>query len=145
MADDYDEEEVSTDSPEGRAGSNRGGSFGVHPLLPIQLLRKQIGRGQGERRLMIAVLEDAVDTFMKHALAISPKECALLDDTNEYFGSDDRIWPFSFKNICETLDLDPNYLRNGLSRWRREFLKSATDRRIGEIQAPHFPDREQGQ
>jgi hypothetical protein len=26
-------------------------------------------------------------------------------------------WVFSFTNVCETLGLDPGYLRRGLNRW----------------------------
>jgi hypothetical protein len=27
-------------------------------------------------------------------------------------------WLFSFEQICQSLNLDPDYIRNGLRRWR---------------------------
>ena len=32
----------------------------------------------------------------------------------------DDPWIFSFENICHALDLDPDHIREGLARWRRD-------------------------
>jgi hypothetical protein len=31
---------------------------------------------------------------------------------------DDDLWLYSFPNVCQILDLDPDYIRTGLKRWR---------------------------
>jgi hypothetical protein len=34
--------------------------------------------------------------------------------------SGDKRWLFSFENICQIVDMNPDYLRQGLNRWRME-------------------------
>lgn len=72
-----------------------------------------------EKRLMLAVLEDAIATFQR--AAIQPN--AATDDSDDFdveawLESDDMGWPFSFASICQALDMEPDYLRTGLARWR---------------------------
>ena len=31
-------------------------------------------------------------------------------------------WPFAFENICHTLEIEPEYLRRGLSAWKERQL-----------------------
>ena len=38
---------------------------------------------------------------------------------------------FSFDNICETLDLDPGYIREGLLHWRYHRLREPDRVRLG--------------
>ena len=74
--------------------------------------------GDPERRLMIAILEDVLT-----CLSIDPRRCSSrqrLDfhDAQGWVNSlDDSNWIFSFSSICETLGLDPSYLRRGLNSW----------------------------
>ena len=35
-----------------------------------------------------------------------------------WIASNDRGWFFSYENICETLEINPEYLRRGLETWR---------------------------
>jgi hypothetical protein len=84
-------------------------------------LRKDIC--EGEERLMIAVLKDAVDCFQNCVLAQNPREQELLRQEEEWFLEKDSKEPFSFENICETLQLDPDYLRQGLMSWKKAKLK----------------------
>ena len=44
----------------------------------------------------------------------------LFGETCEWFDSHDNTWIFSFENICYALDLDPDHIREGLTRWRQE-------------------------
>src|SRR5262245_59240784 len=67
---------------------------------------------------MLAVLEDAVATFQKYVHAPSDRGCRLFAETAEWFASDDHDWPFAFVNLCYGLDLDVDYVRSGLRRWR---------------------------
>src|ERR1051325_6380694 len=71
-----------------------------------------------ERRLMAAVLEDAVS-----CLSTKPRSCAgrkrrHYEEAHSWINAtEERDWIFSFSNVCETLGLDPSFLRRGLNRW----------------------------
>jgi hypothetical protein len=71
-----------------------------------------------ERRLMAAVLEDAVS-----CLSTKPRPCAgrkrrHFEEAHSWINAaEERDWIFSFTNVCETLGLDPSFLRRGLNRW----------------------------
>ncbi len=75
---------------------------------------------QPEKRLMLAVLQGAVECF---------KECAehdrLFKETKKWLFEDDHESPFSFINICEAMDMDPKYLRKGLLHWRQSAIPEA--------------------
>lgn len=66
---------------------------------------------------MLAVLEDAVDCYQKHAHAIDPRGQQLFEEAVEWVESDDRSWLFSFENICDTLEINADYVRRGLRTW----------------------------
>ena len=72
---------------------------------------------QPEKRLMLAVLEEAVRTFQHCASAHSPRGQRLFTEAEAWFASDDTDWPFSYVNICDALGLEVSALRAGLSRW----------------------------
>jgi len=78
----------------------------------------------GERRLMIAVLEDAVHCFRKQVHATDPKARQLFRDAEQWITSADQSWFFSFVNVCDTLDLNPDWVREGLLKWRDAQLSS---------------------
>jgi hypothetical protein len=81
---------------------------------------------------MIAVLEDAVNCFMKQLHAVDPKARQLFLDAEEWIAADDRTWFFAFENVCDTLDLDPDFVRDGLFKWR-----AAERRRVGDAAVAH--------
>jgi len=105
------------------------GLFEPDVLLPAQFFAafRRIGRFDRERLLMLAVLEDAVDCYQKHAFSSDPRGQQLFDEAQEWVGSDDKGWLFSFENICDTLEIAPDYVRRGLACWRdRERRRSRT-------------------
>ena len=71
-----------------------------------------------EKRLMMAVLVDAVHCFQKYVSAQRPREKALFQEVEEWIIDKGSDWFFSFENICESLALDPDYLRKGLMQWK---------------------------
>ncbi len=93
-------------------------------LLPTQYFAslKRKSHQEPERRLAIAVLEDAVDCFQKHLLARDRKSQQLFVDADEWISSDDRSWPFAFENICDLLQINSEYLRRGLAAWKDKQL-----------------------
>lgn len=77
---------------------------------------------QPEKRLMLAVMEDAISTFQKSVRGLTRRQRRLLRETEEWIGSADSRWPFSFENICAALDIEPAYLRRGLDDWKGTLL-----------------------
>ncbi len=98
------------------------GLFEPDALLPAQFYAAFRGGSgvRGEKRLMLAVLEDALDCFQKYAAARDGHGQALFEEANTWITSNDRGWFFSYENICETLEINPEYLRRGLDSWRRD-------------------------
>ncbi len=103
------------------------GLFEPDALLPAQFYAAFRGGSgvRGEKRLMLAVLEDALDCFQKYAAARDGHGQALFEEANTWICSSDRGWFFSYENICETLEINPEYLRRGLDSWRRTDAHSA--------------------
>ena len=73
---------------------------------------------EGEERLMLAVLENAVEYFQKYVLARKPKGKQLFQEAEEWFLDKDGETLYSFENICETLGLHPDPIRKGLLVWK---------------------------
>src|SRR6266851_1029606 len=73
---------------------------------------------QPECRLLWAVLVEGVETYMKYAFDTRRRGQRLFREAEEWIMHDDLTWLCSFVNICHNLGLDPDYLRQGLRRWR---------------------------
>ncbi len=93
--------------------------FEPETILPSQLLdRSHLGAAlQPEKRLMLAVLEDAVATFQRGALTTGRTALREFAEVRAWFESEDTRWPYAFMNVCHVLGFDPEYLRRGLRRW----------------------------
>ena len=108
-------------------------------MLPSQFY----GRGgldaslQPEKRLMLAVMEDAVGTFQKYVFARDRAGQRLLTEVEEWISSDDVDWPYSFVNICHSLDLEVGFMRAGLRTWKQDQL----DARVDGVKVVRFPFR----
>jgi hypothetical protein len=87
-----------------------------------KLFKKDIR--EGEEKLMLAVLESAVEDFQKYVLAKKPRGKRLFQEAEEWFLERDSDELFSFENICDTLQLHPDYIRQGLLRWKEAKLNS---------------------
>lgn len=86
-----------------------------------RLYKKQIR--EGEEGLMLAVLDNAIECFQKYVLAQREREKRLFREAEEWIVEKDSDWFFSFENICETLQLYPDYIRQGLLCWKEAKLK----------------------
>lgn len=95
--------------------------FQPDTLLPSQYFDRIRRRASadGERRLMVAILEDAVDVYRKQAGARDRKRRQLFEDAESWIESGDTSWIFSYENICDVLGVDAGYLRKGLRMWRQ--------------------------
>jgi len=72
---------------------------------------------EGERRLRLAVLEDAIACLQRHASARDHHRRRLFQEAEEWIMETGQGSSFSFESVCEVLGLDPGYLRVGLRRW----------------------------
>ena len=72
---------------------------------------------QSEVRLMLAILEDAINCYQDNVFALNKKRIQLFKEAEEWFMNDDASWIFSFVSICSILNLEPDYFRQGLRRW----------------------------
>jgi hypothetical protein len=97
-------------------------------LLPVQLVDRETNRA--EKRLMLAVLTEAVATFLRHLEAKTGRGQRLFREAEEWIESEDMSWTFAFENVCQTVGLDAEYLRGGLERLkeRRPAGRAPVDR-----------------
>jgi hypothetical protein len=79
---------------------------------------------EAEQKLMLAVLEDAVTCFQGYFATRDKKEARLFCEAEDWILQQEKSdWLFSFDNVCETLGLNPGYIREGLLRWRHLRLR----------------------
>jgi hypothetical protein len=78
---------------------------------------------EGEKRLMIAVLKDAIECLDKYrGSRTSAGQCQYLSAI-EWVEDTDTEWLFSFTNICDLLGFDPEYLREVLLKRENRYIK----------------------
>jgi hypothetical protein len=77
----------------------------------------------GEERLMLAVLENAVEYFQKYVLARKPSGKQLFREAEEWFLDKETEALYSFENICDTLGFHPDHIRKGLMAWKEARMK----------------------
>ena len=115
---------------EGSATSERGGLTSEEKIAslfqPDTLLSDQYFENlrrktffEPEKRLMLAVLEDAIRYYQDNWFSRNSKRKRIFDETEEWIVTPDSDWVFSFVHVCETLGLSPAYLRRGLLRWKQ--------------------------
>lgn len=92
---------------------------------PDALAQFEFGREYGgkpqnspEKRLMFAILIDAVECFQRYQFAAKTRDRRLFQQAEVWIFGDERKWIYCFENICQELQIDPDYLRSGLRRWR---------------------------
>jgi hypothetical protein len=102
-----------------RSTSNEATGVYVPPPHVLEQIRTQ-----PECRLLWAVLQDGMETYMKYADATSRRGQRLFAEAEQWIAEEDPTRLCSFASICYVLELDPGYLRAGLLRWRTTTLAS---------------------
>jgi hypothetical protein len=106
--------------------------FQPDTLLPDQYLetfRRKLHL-EPEKKLMLAVLEDAIACYQKYVLARDGKAKILFQETEDWIRDENADWFFSFSNVCETLGFEPAYLRQGLLKWKEQRLFEQTHAKV---------------
>jgi len=117
--------------------------FQPDTLLPDQFLdtfRRKLHL-EPEKKLMLAILEDAVACFQKYLFARDSKGKAQFRDTEVWVFQGDDLSVFSFDIVCETLGLDPNYLRRGLAQWQQQRVAQQPQARVIPLRPPRDKPR----
>jgi len=78
-------------------------------------------------RLMAGILIDAVRCFQSNFEARHPSRRQEFREARLWIFDDRGTGPFSFRSVCDSLEVDPRGLRNWIVRWREK-------RRSGERQ-----------
>ena len=78
---------------------------------------------EAEKRLMLAVLNDAIACYQENVFSQRRKNRRLFDDAEEWIVKPDGDGVFCFDNVCETLGFDPEYVRRGLVKWKDQHLR----------------------
>jgi hypothetical protein len=86
-----------------------------------------------EKKLMLAVLDDAIACFQKYAFARDRKRKVLFQEAENWVQDTNSDWPFSFANVCEILGFGPDYLRRGLGQWKAAKLESRAKGKIFQL------------
>lgn len=88
-----------------------------HVVLPSQITTAA-ATWSGERRLALAVLEDAITTLFRNLRIVSVNAQREILIVDLWLESPDDTWPFSFLNVCAVCRIDPEYLREGIREAR---------------------------
>jgi len=96
----------------------------VAPAEYLKIYEKKAGL-EPEKKLMLAVLEDAIGGFQNFVCATDNRQKKWFLEAEEWFNARVKEWIFSFENISEVLGIDPQYLRQRLMSWKRKRLAAA--------------------
>jgi len=83
------------------------------------------------KRLMLAILEDALICLRNHANAKNRKHQLMYREAEQWLCREGGNAPFSFGMVCETLGIEPNYLRSGLRQWSETQPRRESGQRVG--------------
>ncbi|MET0500359.1 MAG: hypothetical protein ABW172_02425 [Candidatus Binatia bacterium] len=119
--------------------------FQPDTLLPDQYLetfRRKLHL-EPEKKLMLAVLEDAIACFQKYVFTRDGKGKLLFQEAEDWVQEKNGDWLFSFANVCETLGFNPDYLRQGLTHWKAERLENRAKAKVYQL-TPRSGKRKRG-
>ena len=93
-----------------------------------EVSQSRSGKVCPERKLAVAVLSQAANDLQKFRYARRGPGYPLYADAHKWIASNDRLWPYSFLNLCDALHLAANVIRDELigNRSGHPSLKSRT-------------------
>ena len=119
--------------------------FQPDTLLPEQYLdtfRRKLHL-EPEKKLMLALLEDAIACYQKYLLARDSKGKALFEEAEEWLRQPGGGSVFAFDSVCELLGLNPDYLRRGMAEWKQAALTQRAPTKVYQL-APEPRKRGRG-
>ena len=95
-----------------------------------------------EKRLIFAVLADAVVCFQRFVNATSRKQKRLHQEAANWIFKPGDHGIFSFESVCEICGFDPKFLRTGLIKWREDNKLSGVSQKANRQANLHASRRE---
>jgi hypothetical protein len=86
--------------------------IGILPAQYGSMGRRKLP-AEGERKLLFAVLEDAIRCYIKNRDRAGRNDDEFLEAA-EWLNSDEESGPFSYVRVCEALGINPERLRTGI-------------------------------
>ena len=106
-----------TPKPFLNVSSSQGQNLSPLSCLPAQFFTDAINseaHWSGTRRLLFAVLQDAVACWFRYRNTRSAQGRQLFQEIRDWFLTKNRDSLYAFENICIHLNLDADYFRRGL-------------------------------
>jgi hypothetical protein len=118
------------------ASASATSAIGLDRILPCQFFDRSGGdRMAGERRLMLAMLADAINVYQHGVLSRCTRKRMLYLDAERWIMAAPRPQhPFSFETVCEALEIEPGALRRRLLAWKHRMRRD----RESAHPAPHL-------
>lgn len=99
--------------------------FAPDQVLPEQFLSRRESSSPGVKKLMVAVLEDAIRCFQGHLRNPRLRPDQLSREAERWIRTRDDDGPFAFTNVCGVLGIDAEGLRSLLLGWKGRFRGAA--------------------
>jgi len=87
------------------------------------------------KRLMYALLSDALRCFQTYADAIDREGRRIFAEVEAWISARDAEGPCAFETVCETLQIEPGRLRDSLDEWRVQKAGRMNLRYLGKLNA----------
>jgi hypothetical protein len=99
-------------------------------VLPLQFHGGRRGTATTEplRRLMVAMLVDAIRCFQTKLEARQPAKCQEFAEVRSWIFSEEDNGFFSFTAVCDALEIDAKAIRQELVTWNEKKLASEKPR-----------------
>jgi hypothetical protein len=97
-------------------------SFRADAVMPAQFYPARRGAASVEPiiRLMAGILIDVVRCFQNNFEASHPSRRQEFGEVRLWIFDDRGTGPFSFRSVCDSLEVDPRGLRNWIVRWQEK-------------------------
>src|SRR5512142_2341993 len=94
--------------------------FQPDTLLPAQYFANFRAKNwlAPEKKLMLAVLEDALHCYQRNLFARGARQRKLFEDAEGWIFETNGDGLFSFAHVCEILGMDPSFVRRNLLGWK---------------------------
>lgn len=96
-------------------------------LLPVQLYGSTQRPLTPEKRLVIAILADALNCIRRYYATRRRRNLRAGCEAEHWLMSKDRQWPFSFENVCDVLSIDSHVVRSALHNWCEQCATANAD------------------
>jgi hypothetical protein len=93
-------------------------------------VRTQHPETHAMKRLMLAVLEDALRCLQTYAESRNPANRQVFGEVETWILDRGAQGPFAFVSICEALAIQPDHLRDGIRKWRVRLSHGLNSRRL---------------